>query len=81
MNTRTDTPDPRDRALLVDVDAIRDRSCTSLDKLLNLALSPRHVWLHRVDFAIKHLMDSNSEITRENVEWRAAAIYGPCPAD
>ncbi len=64
-----------------------DKSLTDpkLAKLLRLAagysMTPRNIWMQRVSFVYGQMMDSNSSITREDVERRATETYGPCPEE
>ena len=54
-----------------------------LDRLLEMArahvVTPREIWLQRVSFVYGQLMDANPGVTRQEIEERAARIYGPCP--
>ncbi len=56
-----------------------------LDKLLRQTaahtMTPREIWMQRVSFVYGQMMDSNSSITREDVERRAEKTYGPCPEE
>lgn len=50
-----------------------------LEDLVNRPLTPRERWMQRVSFVFGQMMDCSPDITREQVEERATAIYGPCP--
>lgn len=56
-----------------------------LDRLLKEArdhvMTPAEIWDQRISFTYGQLMDCAPEITQEQVERQAEAIYGPRPSD
>ena len=57
----------------------------TLDSLLaavkDHVMTPTEIWDQRVSFAYGQMMDCAPHVKREDVERRAAEVYGPRPAD
>lgn len=50
-----------------------------LEEAASRKLTPREIWLQRVNWAYGQAAIGNPKITREQVERSAIEIYGPCP--